>query len=58
MKKFLNKININFLCLICAWINLVMMIFKHNADDLKGIVFYGFMSVIMTLTGLFVKQNK
>ena len=58
MKKLFGFKNAHFLCGLFALINFVIMIFKHHANDLNGIVFYGFMSVFMLLLSIWSKLSK
>lgn len=57
-KKILGFINVDFLCILVAWINFVMMMYKHHVDDLNGIVCYGFMAVFMLLLSIRTKPTK
>lgn len=55
-KKIWGSINVDFLCLLMAWINFVLMMYKHHVNDLNGIVCYGFMAVFMILLSIRTKQ--
>ena len=57
-KKIWGFVNVDFLCILVAWINFVMMMYKHHVDDLNGIVCYGFMAVFMLLLSIRTKPTK
>ena len=58
MKKIFGLKNAHFLCALFALINFVIMIVKYHANDLNGIVLYGFMSVFMILLCILTKVSK